>query len=46
MQMPVCYCSRYMVGGRGKGEPDIGTNHLGFRCVKKFAAEIRFQDQR
>jgi len=28
------YCSRYMVGGRGKGEPDTGTNHLGFRCVK------------
>jgi len=27
------YCSRYMVGGRGKGEPDTGTNHLGFRCV-------------
>ena len=22
-----------MVGGRGKGEPDTGTNHLGFRCV-------------
>ncbi len=28
------YCSRYMVGGRGKGEPDTGTNHLGFRCVE------------
>ena len=28
------YCSRYMAGGRGKGEPDTGTNHLGFRCVK------------
>jgi len=27
------YCSRYMAGGRGKGEPDTGTNHLGFRCV-------------
>jgi sulfatase modifying factor 1 len=27
------YCSRYMVGGRGKGEADTGTNHLGFRCV-------------
>ena len=27
------YCSRYKVGGRGKGEPDTGTNHLGFRCV-------------
>ena len=27
------YCSRYMVGTRGKGEPSTGTNHLGFRCV-------------
>ena len=27
------YCSRYMVGTRGKGEADTGTNHLGFRCV-------------
>lgn len=27
------YCSRYMVGTRGKGEIDTGTNHLGFRCV-------------
>jgi formylglycine-generating enzyme required for sulfatase activity len=29
------YCSRYMVGTRGKGEPSTGTNHLGFRCVKE-----------
>lgn len=28
------YCSRYMVGGRGKGEPGTSTNHLGFRCVQ------------
>ena len=28
------YCARYMPGGRGKGEPDTGTNHLGFRCVR------------
>jgi len=27
------YCARYIVGGRGKGEPDTGTNHVGFRCV-------------
>jgi len=27
------YCARYIAGGRGKGEPDTGTNHLGFRCV-------------
>jgi sulfatase modifying factor 1 len=29
------YCGRYMAGGRGKGEPDTGTNHLGFRCVRE-----------
>ncbi len=28
------YCSRYVVGTRGKGDPSTGTNHLGFRCVK------------
>jgi formylglycine-generating enzyme len=28
------FCSRYMVGTRGKGEVSTGTNHLGFRCVK------------
>jgi sulfatase modifying factor 1 len=28
------YCSRYMVGTRGKGEASTGTNHLGFRCLK------------
>ncbi|HTH50291.1 MAG TPA: formylglycine-generating enzyme family protein [Pyrinomonadaceae bacterium] len=27
------YCSRYEPGGRGKGEPDTGTDHLGFRTV-------------
>jgi formylglycine-generating enzyme required for sulfatase activity len=27
------YCTRYMVGTRGKGEVSTGTNHLGFRCV-------------
>jgi sulfatase modifying factor 1 len=37
------YCSRYIAGGRGKGEPDTGTNHLGFRCVRepKKSAEAR-----
>ena len=29
------YCTRYMVGSRGKGAPDTGSNHLGFRCIKK-----------
>ena len=28
------YCSRYMVGTRGKGDVATGTNHLGFRLVK------------
>ncbi len=28
------YCTRYIVGTRGKGEPSTGTDHLGFRCVK------------
>jgi formylglycine-generating enzyme len=29
------YCSRYMPGARGKGDPETGTNHLGFRCVRE-----------
>lgn len=33
------YCKRYEPGGRGKGEPDTGTNHLGFRCVKSVDAK-------
>jgi formylglycine-generating enzyme required for sulfatase activity len=33
------YCSRYMVGTRGKGEVSTGTNHLGIRLVKG-ASEI------
>lgn len=28
------YCTRYMVGSRGKGEFRSSSNHLGFRCVK------------
>jgi len=28
------YCARYIAGGRGKGELDTGTNHLGFRLVR------------
>jgi formylglycine-generating enzyme len=28
------YCSRYMVGTRGKGEVSTGTNHVGFRLVR------------
>jgi formylglycine-generating enzyme len=32
------YCSRYVVGTRGKGEVSTGTNHLGFRCVRPATA--------
>ncbi len=28
------YCTRYMVGTRGRGEPDSGAIHTGFRLVK------------
>jgi len=35
------YCSRYMVGTRGKGENSTGTNHLGFRLVKSAGAVAR-----
>jgi formylglycine-generating enzyme required for sulfatase activity len=28
------YCSRYMVGTRGKGEGSTATNHVGFRLVR------------
>lgn len=28
------YCTRYMVGTRGKGEVRSASNHLGFRCVQ------------
>jgi len=35
------YCSRYIVGTRGKGEVSTGTNHLGFRCVKDVSVTNR-----
>ena len=28
------YCSRYLVGSRGKGAVDSGGSNVGFRCVK------------
>jgi formylglycine-generating enzyme len=28
------YCTRYILGSRGKGEERSGINHSGFRCVK------------
>ncbi|MDT3776796.1 formylglycine-generating enzyme family protein [Nitrospira sp. MA-1] len=33
------YCSRYMVGTRGKGEINTGTNHLGFRTVRSLKSK-------
>jgi formylglycine-generating enzyme required for sulfatase activity len=32
------FCSRYMVGTRGKGEVSTATNHLGFRTVRSPAS--------
>jgi formylglycine-generating enzyme required for sulfatase activity len=32
------YCTRYMVGTRGKGEPNSAANHIGFRCVQDLPA--------
>jgi formylglycine-generating enzyme required for sulfatase activity len=37
------YCSRYIVGTRGKGEVNTGTNHLGFRCVKDLGTKTAGQ---
>jgi formylglycine-generating enzyme required for sulfatase activity len=37
------YCSRYIVGTRGKGEVSTGTNHLGFRCVMTRAQYARLK---
>ncbi len=28
------YCTRYVPGARGKGEPKSAAGHIGFRCVK------------
>ena len=28
------YCSRWLVGSRGRGEPGTATDHVGFRCVR------------
>jgi formylglycine-generating enzyme required for sulfatase activity len=34
------YCTRYMVGTRGKGEWRSATNHAGFRCVMDVKKEV------
>lgn len=31
------YCTRYMVGTRGKGDPASPAGHIGFRCVRRGA---------
>jgi formylglycine-generating enzyme required for sulfatase activity len=28
------YCARYLLGSRGKADPSLSTNNIGFRCVK------------
>jgi formylglycine-generating enzyme len=35
------YCTRYMVGTRGKGEVTTGSNHVGFRCAKGAGSLMR-----
>ncbi len=35
------YCTRYQPGARGKGTPDTGTNHLGFRLVRSVSQDSR-----
>lgn len=34
------YCTRYLVGSRGKGDWRAGTSHVGFRCVKDIPSSI------
>jgi len=34
------YCTRYLVGSRGKGEVTTGANHLGFRCVSSSPVDL------
>jgi len=40
------YCTRYMVGTRGKGEISTGSNHLGFRCVRSAATTATASTQK
>ncbi|MEX5214766.1 MAG: hypothetical protein NW703_11440 [Nitrospiraceae bacterium] len=34
------YFARYIAGGRGKGEPDTGTNQPGFRLVQEVGPKM------
>jgi formylglycine-generating enzyme len=40
------YCTRYMVGTRGKGEGSTGSNHLGFRCVQSAGQRAEFRSEK
>lgn len=33
------YCTRYLVGSRGKGAADSGSSNVGFRCVKRVSSK-------
>jgi formylglycine-generating enzyme required for sulfatase activity len=35
------YCTRYVPGARGKGEPESAAGHIGFRCVKSAHSDGR-----
>ena len=35
------YCTRYMMGTRGKGDSDTGSNHVGFRCALKMPEPVQ-----
>ena len=35
------YCSRYIIGTRGKGDWHTGSVHVGFRCVKDPTTRIQ-----
>jgi formylglycine-generating enzyme len=34
------YCGRYRPGTRGKGAPDSGASHIGFRCVRSLRTQL------
>ena len=35
------YCTRYLVGSRGSGDPNTASNHVGFRCVRDLGMASR-----
>ena len=39
------YCSRFMPGGRGKGDIDTGSSHIGFRCAMSGASAASMNSQ-